>query len=93
MVLLDLRVVHSQADMSTLQATTQASITPPQLATDNQLVLKIDDYNMTRANSFCTAPVTGISCAFIEELPAMVLPIPDIMTLPMDVEDCPNFML
>ncbi len=93
MVLLDLRVVHSQVDTSTLQAKTQASITPPQLATDNQLVLKVDDYTMTRANSFCTAPVTGISCALIEELPTMALPIPDIMTLPMDVEDCRNFML
>jgi len=29
MVLLDLRVVHSQVDTSTLQAKTQASITPP----------------------------------------------------------------
>ena len=93
MVLLDLRVVHSQFDTSTVQAKSQASSTSPQLAADNPLVLKIDDYTMTRANSFCTAPVTGISCAFIEELPAMVLPIPDIMTLPMDVEDCPNFML
>jgi len=76
-----------------MQATTQASIGLPQPDADSQLVLKVDDYTMTRANSFCTAPVTGISCALIEELPTMALPIPDIMTLPMDVEDCPNFML
>ncbi len=83
--------------MSTVQAKTQASSTLPQplpqLAADNLLLLKVDDYTMTRANSFCTAPVTGISCALIEELPTMALPIPDIMTLPLDVEDCPDFML
>jgi len=56
-------------------------------------VLKADDYAMTRADSFCTASVTGISCALIEELPTMALPIPDIMAFPTDVEDCPNFML
>lgn len=80
-------------DTSTVQAKSQASSTSPQLAADNPVVLKIDDYTMTRANSFCTAPVTGISCALIEELPTMALPIPDIMTLPLDVEDCPDFML
>ncbi|DBB10757.1 TPA: hypothetical protein ACH3X3_007241 [Trebouxia sp. C0006] len=78
---------------ASLQAKSQASSTSPQLAADNPVVLKIDDYTMTRANSFCTAPVTGISCALIEELPTMALPIPDIMTLPLDVEDCPDFML
>ncbi|KAL0031447.1 hypothetical protein WJX77_000984 [Trebouxia sp. C0004] len=76
-----------------LQANIQASSRPAQLAADSQLVLKGDDYAMTRAYSFCTAPVTGISCELIEELPTMALPIPDTMTLPMDVEDCHNFML
>ena len=79
--------------MCTVQAKTQVSSKPPQPAADNQLALKVDDYIMTKVNSFCTAPVTGISCALIEELPTMALPIPDIMTLPMDVEDCLNFML
>ena len=85
-------VVLSQVDMSTVQAKTQASSGLPQPAADNQLVMKADDCTMTRVNSFCTAPVTGISCALIEELPTMALPIPDIMTLSTDLEDCPNFM-
>lgn len=93
MVFHGLCVVFSQVDTSTVQAKTQASSGLPQPAADNQLVLKADDCTMTRANSFCTAPVTGISCALIEELPTMALPIPDIMTLSMDLEDCPNFML
>ncbi len=65
MFLHDLRVMHSQVDTSTLQAKTQASSRSPQVAADNQLaadnplVLKVDDYAMTRANSFCTAPVTA----------------------------------
>lgn len=37
---------------------------------------------MARAGSYNAAPVTGISCSLIEELPTMALPIPEMMTGP-----------
>ena len=60
-------------------------------AADKQVMLKANHDAMTEANNYSTAPVTGISCALIEELPTMALPISDTMTF--FVEDDPVLML
>lgn len=37
---------------------------------------------MIKAGSYNAAPVTGISCSLIDELPTMALPMPEMMTGP-----------
>ncbi len=49
---------------------------------------------MNRMSIYNAAPVTGISCALIEVLPTMALPMPDMMAAPMVYsEDFTSFML
>ena len=51
---------------------------------------------LVRAPSYNTAPITGISCSLIDELPTMALPMPEMMLGPAAEgfhQDCPDFLI